>query len=78
MTFQSTSTTNLRPSSSSGGYIDFDENSYSLSRRKRLSASILIPPPIPRSRPIIPHSKSLTTIRQPSIGLTSHKICTEV
>ncbi len=79
MTLQSTSTTNLRPSNSSGG-MNFDGNSDPLPRRKRSATSIPIPPPtsLPRPQPIILHSNSLTTVQQPSISLTSRKICTEV
>jgi hypothetical protein len=78
VTLQSNSTTNFRAISSSGDHINSDEDLVSLPRRKHLSASVIIPPPLPPPRSIVSHSKSLTTIQQPSINLTSRKICTEV
>jgi hypothetical protein len=78
-TLQPTSMTNLRPNSMSSGEIYADGNSDPLPRRKHLSVSILIPPALPPPRPTVSHSKPLITVQQqPSISLTSHKICTEV
>jgi len=69
---QSISMTNLRPKNMDDQN-DSIGNSDPLPRRKYLSASFPIPPPLPPPRPTISHSKSLTTV-----SLNSHKICTEV
>jgi hypothetical protein len=78
LAIQSTSMTNLRSVKFNDNHINSDGNSDPLPRRKHLSASILVPPRLPPSRPIISHSKSLTTVQQPNISLTNQKICTEV
>lgn len=84
MTFPSSSITSLRPSLRNSDHLDFDGNTDPLPRRKRSSVSTLIPssnsPAQPSTpRPILSHSKSLTTVQQqPNISLTSHQICTEV
>jgi len=78
------STSSLRPSIHSIAHTNVDGNSDPLPRRKRSNVSMLIPstplpaPSLPPSRPTISHSESLTTVQQPNISLTSHKICTEV
>jgi hypothetical protein len=77
-TLQSTSMTNIRPVSFNDSRHNSDGNSDSLPRREHSSSSTLLPPPLPPPRPVISHSKSLTIVQQPSINLTSHKICTEV
>lgn len=78
MTFPSSSITSLR----NGDQLDFDGNTDPLPRRKRSSISTLNPSHSPAQsstpRPILLHSKSLITVQQPNISLTSHQICTEV
>lgn len=69
---QTPSMTSLRPNSIAGEF-DSTGNSDPLPRRKRSSATFPVPPPLPPPRPMIEHSKSLTTV-----SLNSQKICTEV
>lgn len=81
--------TSLRPSIRNGDQINFDGNTDPLPRRKHSSVSTLIPSNSPAQsstpRPILSHSKSLSTVQQQqqppppaNLSLTSHQICTEV
>ncbi|CAF0804142.1 unnamed protein product [Adineta steineri] len=81
LALQSISMTNLRPVRFNDIHADFEGKSDPLPRRKHLSTSILVPPRLPPARPIISHSKSLTTVQQQQPNFTlnnNNNICTEV
>ena len=57
---------------------NYDANSDPLPRRELSLGPNITPPPLPPPRSMGSHSKSLTTLVQPSTSVTNHKICTAV
>lgn len=57
---------------------NYDVNTDPLPRRERTLGLNLTPPPLPPPRSTGSHSKSLTTLVQPSMSVTNHEICTAV